>query len=65
MLEELSRYQSSHDFSYEVIDIGGNPLLAREYNDRVPVLCHGDHVICQHYLDLETFLSYLERQATI
>jgi len=65
MLEELSRVQSSHNFSYEVIYIDDNSSLAREYNDRVPVLCHGDHVICQHYLDLETFLPYLERQANI
>lgn len=65
MLEELSRHQSSHNFCYEVIDIDDNSSLTREYNDRVPVLCHADQVICQHYLDLETFLSYLERQANI
>ena len=40
-------------FGLTLVDIDKNDQLRAQYNEWVPVLCHGDQEICHHFLDLK------------
>ena len=52
-------YQEKCDFTLEIIDIMGKPLLESEFGQRIPVLMQDNNVLCEFFLD-PTALSGLE-----
>ncbi len=51
MLQALMSLQLSLTFELQQIDVDDDPLLARRYNELVPVLALDDEEICHHRLD--------------
>jgi hypothetical protein len=43
----------------EVIDIDTDPLLEQRFDERVPVLMHGELEICHYHLDLAALQAAL------
>ena len=46
-------------FEVEVVDVDSNPLLARRYGERVPLLAHGETELCHYRLDAAKVRAYL------
>lgn len=42
------------------IDIDRDPVLIRQYDDQVPVLCFGGQEICHHFFDEKALLATLQ-----
>ena len=55
MLQALRGLQPSLGFGLRLVDVDRDPELVRRYDERVPVLSHGEREICQYRLD-ETVL---------
>lgn len=55
MLRELDARQ----VQYRAIDIDADPVLRQKYNTRVPVLCCGEQVLCQYFLEPEALEPFL------
>ncbi len=51
MAHALGRHRSRLGFSMKIIDIDGDPDLARRYGHEVPVLMAGETEICRHVFD--------------
>jgi thioredoxin reductase (NADPH) len=45
----------------ERIDVDRDPALEASYGERVPVLAHGDVVLCHYFLDAPGVRAYLTR----
>ncbi|HSQ42878.1 MAG TPA: glutaredoxin family protein, partial [Fibrobacteraceae bacterium] len=58
MLQALARLQPVLDFKFTVLDVDGEPELARRYGDRVPVLLAGETELCCHFLDEDRLREY-------
>ncbi len=43
----------------EHVDIDRDKVLRQRFMADVPVLCHGDEVICKHFLDAEKLQQFL------
>ena len=41
------------------VDIDRDEALRQRFTADVPVLCHGDEVVCKHFLDLEKLTQFL------
>jgi hypothetical protein len=61
MIEALRVLQGFVHFEISVIDVDGDPDLARRYGDDVPVLVHGDRVLCRHRLEPDGVTDYLAK----
>lgn len=61
MIAGLRVLQGRVRFDLHVADVGGEPELERRYGERVPVLAHGERVLCQHVLEPAAVTAYLER----
>ena len=59
MLRALMGLQSSLRFEIHQIDVDDDPLLARRYNELVPVLALEDEEICHHRLDEAVLKGFL------
>jgi len=55
-LEALLRGRAGLD----VVDIDTDALLRTRYNERVPVVCAGELMLCQFRLDRAAVLAWLE-----
>jgi len=51
MLVGLKGYQQECDFTLEIIDIMGKPLLETEFGQRIPILMRDNEVLCEFFLD--------------
>lgn len=55
LCEEMERdilpLQNSLAFEAQIIVINGDEALEQEYGERVPVLAHGDDIICEYVID--------------
>jgi thiol-disulfide isomerase/thioredoxin len=43
------------------IDVDTDPAIEARYGENVPVLTHGDTMLCQHFLDPERVRAYLAK----
>lgn len=43
-----------------VLDVDADPALEAKYDERVPVLLHGETELCHYFLDAPRVQSYLE-----
>ncbi len=59
---QLAELLEPDAYSLQRIDIDTDPALHRRYNERVPVLAHGEHEICHHFLDLIAVKQLLASQ---
>ena len=59
MIAGLRQLQAHRRFDLAVVDVDGDPELARRYGDDVPVLAHGNRVLCRHALDTVAVTAYL------
>ena len=59
MLQALMSLQPSLTFELQQIDVDDDPLLARRYNELVPVLALEDEEICHHRLDEAQLKGFL------
>lgn len=62
MEQHLASLSQDHTFSVQRIDIDDSAELADTYGSRVPVLMHGEHLICEYYLDQQTLLQLLNSE---
>lgn len=61
MLAGLQKLQASQAFLLQVVDVDSDPLLEARYGERVPLLVHGDHALCQYHLDGAAVTEYLRK----
>ena len=61
MRAALQPYQAQYGFEVEVVDVDADAALEAEYNERVPVLLHGDTEICHWHLDEAALQAFLVR----
>jgi glutaredoxin len=59
MEQQLSTLQSQLGFAVTIIDIDSDDTLSLRYNDKVPVLAHGEHEICHYFFNAEVVQNYL------
>ncbi|WP_078476490.1 glutaredoxin family protein [Solemya elarraichensis gill symbiont] len=60
MWHELGDYRSRDDLEFSCIDISRDESLETRYGEMIPVLAHGERVICNYFLDpelLDVFLA--------
>jgi glutaredoxin len=55
----LDQARRQAEFTYEELDIDGDPELRRLYNDEVPVIAIGGVKAFKHKVDLKEFLKKL------
>jgi glutathione S-transferase len=60
MIAALQDLQGRFRFDVRVVDVDGDPELARRHGARVPVLAHGERELCHHFLDAAAVSKYLE-----
>lgn len=60
MEQQLSVLQSQLGFAVAIIDIDADDTLALRYNDKIPVLAHGEHEICHYFFNAEVIRDYLQ-----
>lgn len=61
MIAALQEMQGRFRFSLDVVDVDGDPQLARLYGERIPVLAHGGRELCHHFLDRASVAEYLSK----
>ena len=61
MLIHLQQLAPELDFSFDIVEITGNPDLEQKYGLRVPVLMADDHEICHYMLDLAGLKAHLQQ----
>lgn len=59
MIAGLQELQARFRFELRVVDVDGDPELARRHGERVPVLAHGGRELCHHVLDRPAVTEYL------
>ena len=60
MLQALRGLQALLDFDLQLVDVDGDPALARRYDEWVPVLCRGEREICHYHLDEQALRAVLQ-----
>ncbi|MEI7613045.1 MAG: glutaredoxin family protein [Betaproteobacteria bacterium] len=58
---ELALHPLAEEFGFEVdvLDVDTDPELVALYDERVPVLLHGDDELCHYFLDVAKVRDYL------
>lgn len=59
MIAALRDMQGRFRFDLQVVDVDGDPELARRYGEDVPVLAHGGRELCRHVLDRAAVTEFL------
>lgn len=59
MIAALRDMQGRFRFELQVVDVDGDPNLARRHGERVPVLAHGERELCHHFLDRAAVTEFL------
>ena len=60
MVQQLAALLRDDAVQIEVVDVDGDPELARRYGQRIPVLCIDDEVVCAYRLDVARVRDRLE-----
>jgi len=55
----LAPLTAEFDAQVNVIDVDACPALEAKYDERVPVLLHGDVELCHYFLDTPKVREYL------
>ena len=61
MIAALQEMQGRFRFGIAVVDVDGDPELARRYGEKVPVLAHGPRELCHHTLDRAAVAEYVSK----
>jgi thioredoxin reductase (NADPH) len=61
MIAALEPLRSELGFALEVIDVDGDPVMARRFDTLVPVLMHGDTELCHYHLEVGKVRAYLAK----
>ena len=61
MLQALRGLQPRLGFGLQLVDVDRDPELLWRYDERVPVLSHGDREICHYRLDEAALREVLGR----
>ncbi len=61
MEAQLAELAGQHGFRLRRIDIDREAALVTEFGSRVPVLMHGETLICEYFLDLPALMKTLEQ----
>jgi glutaredoxin len=61
MIAALQEIQGRFRFELRVVDVDADPELERRHGTRVPVLAHGEHELCHHFLDRPAVTEYLAK----
>ena len=58
---ELALRPLADEFGAEIdiLDVDADPELEALYNERVPVLLHGDEELCHYFLEITKVRDYL------
>jgi glutaredoxin len=59
MIAALQGIQGRFRFDLQIVDVDGDPGLARRYGRDVPVLAHGESELCRHTLDRAAVTEFL------
>jgi hypothetical protein len=59
MAEALAPLATEWGVGVRYVDVDGDPAIASKYGDQVPVLAHGDTLLCRHFLDPQRVRAYL------
>ncbi len=59
MLNALKQLQAAHRFDLEIIDIDEDTTLRERFNADVPVVAHGEQIICKHFYDEQAIADVL------
>jgi len=51
--------RKNQPLEWREIDIDRSPDLVRQYDSKVPVLCHGEIEVCHYFLDNEALEAAL------
>lgn len=60
MVQQLAALLRDDAVQIEVVDVDGDPELARRYGQRIPVLCIDDEFVCAYRLDVARVRDRLE-----
>lgn len=63
LIAALQDLQGRFRFKLQVVDVDGDPELARRHGARVPVLAHGENELCHHFLDRAAVTEYLSKMS--
>lgn len=58
---EVSELETKLGFRTDTISIDNDERLESLYGDKVPVLAHGEDIICQYFLDEDALGRAIER----
>ncbi|VAW91197.1 hypothetical protein MNBD_GAMMA23-311 [hydrothermal vent metagenome] len=58
LIDELTEFCSNHPFTFRTTDISGKDDLEQLYGLKVPVVTHGDAVLCEYFLDTKAITAY-------
>jgi hypothetical protein len=61
MASALEPLRLEFGFGLARVDVNRDPALEASYGERVPVLAHGDEVLCHYFLDALRVRAYLTR----
>lgn len=59
-LEAYARDGSPAPFDVAFVDVDADEALETRYGELVPVLAHGERVLCHYFLDRGVLTAYLE-----
>ena len=59
MQAALEALRAEHAFELEVVDVDTVQALESRYGEWVPVLAHGERVLCHYFLDRGAVTAYL------
>jgi hypothetical protein len=58
MIAELEAFQLDYPFLLEIVDVGEDEILERQYGHLVPVLAGNGEEICHYHLDPVALAAY-------
>lgn len=64
MRQQLQPWQQQYGFELEIVDVDADPVLEERYNEKVPVLLHGEREICHWHLDETALIALLKAEST-
>ena len=61
MERELRSFAQDSGCTIDVVDVDAIPELVARYDELVPVLLHGDEVLCHYFFDATKVRDYLRK----
>jgi hypothetical protein len=62
MLEAVRAHPGGAQADIRIVDVDADPALEARFDEQVPVLMHGDEVICWGRFDAAAFAAFVARQ---